>query len=90
MRIALMSDTILPTPYAYGHGLGRAVYNLGRELIRRGHEVLLAGLDGSEMPGGEVVITPGTERNLAEMVKTIRLPCDVAIDAGHKLSLIHI
>ena len=84
MLIALMSDTILPTPYAYGHGLGRAVYNLGRELIRRGHEVTLFGLDGSEMPGGEVVTTRGTEEELAEMVKALPWPYAVAIDAGHK------
>ena len=52
-----MSDTVFPTPWAKGHGLGRMVYNLGRELVRRGHAVTLLGLDGSALEGATAVTT---------------------------------
>ena len=62
MRIAVLSDTIYPTPYDWGHGLGRAVFNVCAELIARGHEVTLYGLLGSKLPGGKVHATPRIER----------------------------
>ena len=59
MRIALMSDAVWPTPLEGGHGLGRAVYNLGRELVKRGHAVTLLGAEGSALAGARVWTVPG-------------------------------
>jgi len=89
MRIAVQSDAIYPTPYACGHGLGRAVFNVARELANRGHEVTLFGLDGSDLPNGRVVTTStygfSGEYELAQQVEASDF--DVALDAGHMHAL---
>lgn len=87
MRIAILSDTVFPTPMANGHGLGRAVFNAASQLVKREHEVTLFGLTGSTLPGGFVITTPigplEGERVLAnEIIKMLKY-FDVALDAGH-------
>jgi len=91
MRIAILSDTIFPTPYSCGHGLGRAIYNVASGLCDKGHAVTLYALDGSRLPGGTLVTTGrgGTvgESVLAHVIAEHRDSYDVAIDAGHRHAL---
>lgn len=87
MRIAVLSDTIYPTPTEGGHGLGRAVYNIARHLVLLGHEVTLFALRGSALPGGSVLTTDidtvGGEDILAEEIRKRERDFDVALDSGH-------
>lgn len=87
MRIAVLSDTMLPTPWDTGHGLGRAVYNVASGLCERGHDVTLHGLCGSALPGGRLRTTGHGgfqgEPQLARMVLDCLDEYDVALDAGH-------
>ncbi|OGS01198.1 MAG: hypothetical protein A2V88_08945 [Elusimicrobia bacterium RBG_16_66_12] len=55
MRIWLQSSAYLPTPAPSTGGLEYIVASLGAELARRGHEVTLFALDGSHVPGVELV-----------------------------------
>jgi len=93
MRIAVLSDTIYPTPWAWGHGLGRAVFNVCTELIARGHTVSLYGLLGSRLPGGNVYTTPDNTPNgealLMADITARQAEYDVALDAGHTHTLAH-
>jgi len=87
MRVAVVSDSMHPTPWEFGHGLGRAVFNLARRLAMLGHQVTLFGLVGSALPGGEVVTTDVQglegERHLADEVERRCTAFDVALDCGH-------
>lgn len=87
MRIAILSDTVHPTPMEGGHGLGRACYNVAMALLGRGHDVTLFGLDGSSLHGGRVVTTAlefeRGERALAALLSGMAGHFDVALDAGH-------
>lgn len=91
MKIAILSDTIMPTPTPDGHGLGRAAYNAATQLIKRGHRVMLFGLIGSKLPGGQVVMTPinslAGENVLADEIVKNRNIFDVALDIGHRHAL---
>jgi len=91
MRIAVLSDTVMPTPTPGGHGLGRAVYNLSREMLLRGHEVTLYGAEGSLLPGGRVDIHqdhgPSGEVQLAMRVMRKAAQYDAFVDAGHQHAL---
>lgn len=92
MRIALMSDAVWPTPLEGGHGLGRAVYNLGRELVRRGHAVTLLGAEGSALDGARVWTVPGGggfnhEPAMARMVTDRAAEFDAFIDTSHTHAL---
>lgn len=87
MRIAVISDAVYPTPWELGHGLGRAVFNVARRLAMLGHTVTLFGLEGSTLPGGEVVTVDvqglDGERYLADEVERRQMKFDVALDCGH-------
>lgn len=92
MRIALMSDAVWPTPLEGGHGLGRAVFNLGRELVKRGHAVTLLGAEGSALAGARVWTVPGGggfghEPTMARMVTEHANEFDAFIDTGHTHAL---
>ncbi len=92
MRIALMSDAVWPTPLEGGHGLGRAVYNLGRELVKRGHAVTLLGCEGSALDGARVWTVPtgggfGHEPAMARMVVDRATEFDAFIDTSHTHAL---
>lgn len=91
MRIALLSDTVFPTPWANGHGLGRAVFNLGRELLRRGHTVTLLGATGSALDGAEIIAsgdrTHAGEHELAGWVRAHAGRFDAFIDSTHSHAL---
>lgn len=63
MKIAVLSDTRLPTAADYpGHGLGQIASAVANGLIERGHEVALFAATGSELEGGKL-ITETDERN---------------------------
>lgn len=92
LRLALMSDAVWPTPWDGGHGLGRMVFNLGRELVRRGHAVTLLGADGSALDGARVWTVPGGrgfahEPQMARMVAEHASDFDAFIDASHTHAL---
>lgn len=92
MRIALMSDAVWPTPLEGGHGLGRAVFNLGRELVKRGHVVTLLGAEGSALAGARVWTVPagggfGHEPTMARMVLEHVAEFDAFIDTSHTHAL---
>ena len=91
MRIAVLSDTVLATPTPGGHGLGRAVFNVSRELLARGHEVTLHGGQGSQLPGGRVEVHldtgPSGEVQLARRIMRKARRYDCFIDAGHQHAL---
>lgn len=92
MRIALMSDAVWPTPLEGGHGLGRAVFNLGRELVKRGHAVTLLGAEGSALAGARVWTVPGGggfghEPTMARMVCDHEAEFDAFIDTSHTHAL---
>lgn len=92
MRIALMSDAVWPTPLEGGHGLGRAVFNLGRELVKRGHAVTLLGAEGSALAGARVWTVPGGggfghEPTMARMVTDRAAEFDTFIDTSHTHAL---
>jgi len=87
MRIAVLSDTVMPTPTPGGHGLGRAVFNFSRCLIERGHTVTLYAGEGSYLPGGRVDVHRDTgangEHQLARRILRKTEHYDAFIDAGH-------
>jgi hypothetical protein len=92
VRLALMSDAVWPTPWDGGHGLGRMVFNLGRELVRRGHEVTLLGAAGSALDGARVWTVPAGqgfayEPQMARMVLDNLADFDAFIDASHTHAL---
>ena len=87
MRIAVLSDTVMPTPTPDRHGLGRAVYNLSRYLVERGHMVTLHGGEGSQLPGGRVDVHgdtgPNGEYQLARRILRKVDQYDAFVDVSH-------
>lgn len=55
MRITLVSDGQMRTPEPNTGGLQRVVYDLGRMLVRRGHQVTLVAAEGSYLEGADVI-----------------------------------
>jgi len=85
MRIAVISDTVYPTPFRHGHGLGRSAYNVAQGLVDGGHEVVLFGCHGSKLENGKVVtVDPGRgEDPLLQAVIRHQSFFDVAVDFSH-------
>ncbi len=78
MKIAVLSDTRLPTALAYpGHGLGKAMLMLAEGLAGRGHDVTLYGAPGSEWDGPLVI---GAEET--DWVNALA-GYDAVLDGGH-------
>lgn len=81
MRIAVLSDTRLPTSWEYpGHGLGKANLMIAEGLAARGHEVAVFGGDGSasdQVP----VFCRGSEVALAS--EAYAWGPDVVLDGSH-------
>lgn len=82
MKIAVLSDTRVPTRHSGSHGLGRAAMELATALIEAGHTVTLYAGAGSEAPdGGDLTI----HADETERVKTLTKPAhDVWLDVSHK------
>lgn len=87
-KIAIISDCVHPTPYEYGHGLGRSAYNLAKGLSECGWSVTLFGAHGSALSGSRVVTVPQVndgrhEDKLRDAVLSIINTFDYAIDMSH-------
>lgn len=90
MKIALLSDTRLPTSLNYGgHGLGRAVARLATGLVARGHDVTVFAGYGSEVPGC-TVIEHSNEDQRAYMLAAQENTFDVWIDGSHRFQLAYL
>lgn len=82
MRIAVLSDTRLPTSAAYpGHGLGKSALAIAEGLAQRGHQVTLFAGPGSE--SAVVPVTTGGQEVELARAAFLWAP-DVAIDCGHE------
>ena len=86
-----MSDAVWPTPWAYGHGLGRMVFNVGREFVKHGHAVTLLGAEGSALDGAHVIGFPGgglgAEPTMAGWVRAHAAQFDAFVDTSHTHAL---
>lgn len=51
MRVAIISDAVLETPSASGHGLGKMVSQVAEGLLARGHDCTLFARQGSSFSG---------------------------------------
>lgn len=89
MRLAIVSDAVLPTPSDTGHGLGRMVSQIAEGLLRNGHDVTLFARKGSTFSGKLVAPddAKGYEGELAlarEVMREHRLnPYDAVLDNSH-------
>lgn len=97
MRVAVLSDTLLPTPTVGGHGLGAMVVFQCEQLIALGHQVTLYAAHGSPptntytSPLITLVTPPDALANhdgeralaLAAVRDHANAPYDVFIDNGH-------
>lgn len=89
MRVALISDAVLPTPYEGGHGLGRMVSQIGESLLQRGHDVTLFAKQGSRFSSKLVTPDdakgyPGEVALAREAIREHRRdPFDVFFDHSH-------
>lgn len=89
MRLAILSDAVLPTPYSSGHGLGFVVHRIAEGLLAEYHDCVLFAKTGS-MFSGSLVMPPDAagyegENALArEALKVHRdKPFDAFLDSGH-------
>jgi glycosyltransferase involved in cell wall biosynthesis len=90
MRLAILSDTRLPTLPVGGHGLGRMAYDLARGLHEAGHAVVLMGGVGSVAPDGVELLTDADETARAQAISAYSeggYKADVFIDLSHKHEL---
>lgn len=89
MRLAILSDAVLPTPHPSGHGLGRMVAQIASGLQARGHDVTLFAKPGSQFNGA--LVTPpdahGYDGENALAREAMRLhreyPFDAFLDNSH-------
>lgn len=89
MRIAVLSDAVLPTPSPGGHGLGRVVSTIAERLLQRGHDVTLFAKQGSRFSGALVMPADANgyagEKALAREAMRMhrQYPFDVFLDNSH-------
>lgn len=83
MRLAILSDTRLPTLPVGGHGLGRMAYDLARALHDAGHEVwLYVGPNSEGVPGVGIDIDDDETARAIRLAES-PLKDDVIIDLSH-------
>lgn len=92
MRIAILSDTTMPTPTPATHGLGRVTASVAEGLLARGHDVVLFAKLDSTFSGALVMVDAhGYEGERALAGAALRLhkemPFDCFLDNGHLHSL---
>lgn len=87
MRIAILSDTRLPTHKDFaGHGLGKVVLTIAEGLKKRGHDVKLFAGPGSAWDG--TLITYDTEEMFIQHFMLVpQEPFDVILDSTHQHKL---
>lgn len=81
MKIAVFSDTRLPTKADGGHGLGMSAHSIATGLAARGHDVTLCAGWGSEFDNGRLQVF----QNESEMANWYlnNTPVDVVLDTSH-------
>lgn len=80
MKIAVLSDTRLPTTYGFaGHGLGKQVLAAADGLAAKGHDVTLFAGAGSEFQHGALVIE-ADEKAFIPLLTTF----DCVLDSTHQ------
>lgn len=84
MKIAVLSDTRLPTSAAYaGHGLGKMALAAAEGLAQRGHEVWLFGGKGTSSKDARIVIVEARD----ERDYFVHPEIDVVLDGTHAHTL---
>ena len=83
MRLAVLSDTRLPTLPVGGHGLGRMAYDLATGLHARGHSVALYAGPNSLAPDGVTLATHTDETTRAAEIAANAPDDDVFVDLTH-------
>lgn len=88
MRIAVLSDTTMPTPTPGTHGLGRVTHDVAEGLLSRGHDVVLFARIGSRFTGAMVLVNAqGYEGEKVLAREALKLhkefSFDVFLDNGH-------
>jgi hypothetical protein len=81
LKIAVFSDTRLPTVADGGHGLGMSAHSIATGLAELGHDVILCAAKESEFDAGEV-LTFNTETEMALWYLRGR-EVDVVLDTSH-------
>lgn len=89
MRLCILSDAVFPTPYPFGHGLGKVVSLVAERLFQLGHDVTLYAREGSAF-SGRLVMPPGADGYNGEWILAQAAmrdhrnqPFDVIWDNGH-------
>ena len=93
MNIAILSDTLSPTPTAGGHGLGAATMFMVRQCVALGHTVtLFASADSTQQDNTYTLVAPRgalakreyeTVLASAALAKHRETAFDVLVDCGH-------
>lgn len=93
MKLAILSDTLSPTPTAGGHGLGVAVMFMVHQCVALGHDVtLFASADSRPQDHTYTLIAPPDALPTREHESVLaraalaqhrRTPFDVFVDCGH-------
>ena len=93
LRVAILSDTLSPTPTMGGHGLGSAVMFMLKQCITLGHHVtLFAGRGSVQQDQSYELVAPDDALPTREHEKVLarhalnfhrQHPFDVIIDCGH-------
>lgn len=81
MKIAVFSDTRLPTKADGGHGLGMSAHSIASGLAARGHDVTLCAGLGSEFDNGRLQMFQA-ESEMANWYLN-NTPVDVVLDTSH-------
>lgn len=81
MRIAVFSDTRLPTKADGGHGLGMSAHSIATGLAEIGHDVILCAVKDSEFEAGEL-LTFNNETAMALWFLREQ-SVDVVLDTSH-------
>lgn len=84
MKIAVLSDTRVPTLPTGGHGLGRMAWDIAAGLAKRGHEVTLFGGHGTQIPDGYSFLVVNHHDNEASRAADFSMRgFDAALDLSH-------
>lgn len=84
MRIAVISDTRLPTLPEGGHGLGRSAHDISRGLASRGHSMVLYAGKGSRSVFMDEISVYASEALLAHSIGDAADQYDVILDTSHQ------
>lgn len=88
MKIAILSDTRLPTNINYpGHGLGRSIARIGTGLAARGHDVTVYAGYFSGVDGCKVIEDTHEDQRSYSLAAQGMSDYDVVLDGSHHFGL---